>query len=163
MPVGVGVPVPPLTATVTVTACAIVMLDEDGVTDTEGVAIPLPLSVMVCGLFPALSVNVIVPLRCPIAMGEKTTEISHADWAARVMPHVLVEEKSPVAVIEEMVSEAVPALSRVIGCAVLELPKSTLPKLSDEAERVAFGVAATIGKESALDVPPPGAGLVTVT
>jgi len=43
-------PFPPLTATVTVNGCAVVMLDRDGVTETVGVVLPIPVppSVMLC-------------------------------------------------------------------------------------------------------------------
>jgi hypothetical protein len=41
-PVGVGLPFPPLTTAVTVNACAVVMLDRDGVTETAGVILPIP-------------------------------------------------------------------------------------------------------------------------
>ena len=49
-PVGVGLPFPPLTATVTVNGCAVVMLDRDGVTETVGVVLPIPVppSVLLC-------------------------------------------------------------------------------------------------------------------
>ena len=58
---------------------------------------PVPVSVTLCGLSGALSVNVRVPDATPEAVGVKVTLTAH-DWPAPTeLPHVFVSEKAPVA------------------------------------------------------------------
>ena len=72
-------PFPPLTATVTVNACAVVMLVRDGVTETVGVVLPIPVppKVMLCVVLPGavafrlLSVRTSEPVRVPAVVGSK--------------------------------------------------------------------------------------------
>ena len=59
-----------------------------GVTETP--VIPLPLSVIVCGLLVALSVIVTTPVAAPATVGLKVTEIVQFLPALTVVPQVLV-------------------------------------------------------------------------
>jgi hypothetical protein len=54
-----------------------------------------------------------VPVLVPPASGLKVTEIVQLAPTLTVVPQVLVWEKSPLAVMLEMVSEALPVLVRV--------------------------------------------------
>jgi hypothetical protein len=67
---------------------------------------PAPLSATLCGLPEALSEILIVPARLPPAVGLKVTEIEQLAPVLTVVLHVLVWEKSPLAVMPEMASEA---------------------------------------------------------
>ena len=60
-----------------------------------------------------MSVMVIDPLRAPMAVGVKVTVIVQGAPAARLEPQVLVWEKSPLAVMLEIVRVAFPVLLRV--------------------------------------------------
>ena len=60
-----------------------------------------------------MSVTVIEPVREPVAVGVKVTLIVQDEPAARLEPQVLVWEKSPLTVMLEIVSVAVPGLLRV--------------------------------------------------
>ena len=60
-----------------------------------------------------MSVTVTEPLRDPVAVGAKVTLIVHDELAARLAPQVLVWEKSPLAVMLEIVSAALPELERL--------------------------------------------------
>jgi len=80
--------VPLLYVPVAVNCCLApaVMEELAGVTaiETSGGAIPVPLSVTVCGLEVPLSTIVSVPVRAPRAAGVKDTEIKQLAPAARV-------------------------------------------------------------------------------
>ena len=52
--------------------------------------LPVPLSVTVCGLPPALSVIVLVPLAPPYTVGTKSTLMVQEARAAKVAPQVFV-------------------------------------------------------------------------
>ena len=60
-----------------------------------------------------MSVTVSEPVRGPMAVGVKVTMIVHVQLAGRLVPQVLVSEKSPLAVMLEIVRVAVPGLLRV--------------------------------------------------
>jgi len=60
-----------------------------------------------------LSVTVTEPVREPVAVGVKVTLIVHDALAARLVPQVLVCEKSPLTVMLEIVRAALPGLLRV--------------------------------------------------
>jgi len=60
-----------------------------------------------------LSVTVMEPVREPVAVGVKVTLIVHDELAARLVPQVLVCEKSPLTVMLEIVRAALPGLPRV--------------------------------------------------
>lgn len=80
--------VPLLKVPVAVNCCVLpgAMEGESGVTaiETSGGAVPLPVRATTCGLEAPLSTMVRVPLRIPMALGLKVTEISHAAPGARV-------------------------------------------------------------------------------
>jgi hypothetical protein len=59
--------------------------------------VPLPLRLIVCGLPEPEEVTVMDPARVPVAVGLKVTEIVQVAFSARVVPHVVVRLKSPVA------------------------------------------------------------------
>jgi hypothetical protein len=77
-----------------------------------------------------------VPLLVPPATGLKVTEIVQLALAITEVPQVLVWEKSPLAVMPEMVSEALPALVRVTVCAVLLVPDIWAGKVSEEDDKL---------------------------
>jgi hypothetical protein len=85
-------------------------------------AVPVPLRLAVRGLPTPLSVTVTVPLRDPVVVGLKVTVIGQLAPAARVVPQVLVWAKSPLAVIDVIVSSSVPVLLSVTVCGVLVVP-----------------------------------------
>ena len=51
---------------------------------------PVPVRLMVCGLFEPLSVIVTVPVWVPVAVGVKVTVIVHLAAAAKELPQLLV-------------------------------------------------------------------------
>jgi len=81
--------------------------------------VPVPLKVAVCGLPAALSVMVMVPVCVPVAVGAKVTLIEQFAPAASEAPQVVVSEYWALAMILEMVREAVPLFVRVMDCAAL--------------------------------------------
>ena len=60
-----------------------------------------------------MSVTVSEPVRGPMAVGVKVTLIVHDVLEARLVPQVLVWEKSPLTVMLEIVRVALPGLFRV--------------------------------------------------
>ena len=60
-----------------------------------------------------MSVTVMEPVREPVAVGVKVTLIVHDALAARLVPQVLVCEKSPLMVMLEIVSVALLVPERV--------------------------------------------------
>ena len=60
-----------------------------------------------------MSVTVTAPVRNPVAVGVKVTLIVHDALAARLVPQVLVSEKSPVRATLEIVSATLLVLERV--------------------------------------------------
>ena len=60
-----------------------------------------------------MSVTVMEPVREPVAVGVKVTLTVHDELAARLVPQVLVCEKSPLTVMLEIVRAALPGLPRV--------------------------------------------------
>ncbi len=97
---------------------------------------PVPLRATLCGLPEALSEILIVPVRLPPAVGLKVTEIEQLAPALTVVPQVLVWEKSPLAVMPEMVSEALPVLVSVTVCAALLVPDIWAEKVSEEEDKL---------------------------
>src|SRR5437016_4994028 len=107
-----------------------------GANPTPG-AVPFPLSVMICGLPPALSVSDSVPVRAPEAVGVKVTLMVQFAPAAKVaglvgqaLAPVLVAAKSPEAANELIVKAAVPVFVSVTVIGVLVVASGWLPKLS---------------------------------
>ena len=83
---------------------------------------PVPRRATVCGLSAALSAMLKVPVSAPPAVGLKVTEIEQLAPAARVVPRVMDGEKSPLALMLEMLSVTVPVLVRVTLCTELAVP-----------------------------------------
>jgi hypothetical protein len=70
-----------------------VKLNDDRLTVGAGIAVPVPLSVIVCGLPVALSVMVTAAVRVPSAVGANVTlMVQFPLFAATELPHVLVCE-----------------------------------------------------------------------
>lgn len=91
----------------------------DGVTETDG-AVAVPVSATVCGLggLVALSVILSVPVRVPLAVGEKVTFIVQLAPAATLPMQLSVSAKSeafaPLKARLEMVKVELPALVNVM-------------------------------------------------
>src|SRR5436853_172177 len=101
----------------------------------SGAAVPFPLSVMICGLPPALSASDSVPVRAPEAVGVKVTLMVQFAPAAKVaglvgqaLAPVLVAAKSPEAANELIVKAAVPVFVSVTVIGVLVVASGWLPK-----------------------------------
>src|SRR5579864_199650 len=90
-------------------------------------AVPVPVRLTVCGLFAALSVKVIVPVRVPVAVGVNVTLIVQLPPMATRLPQVFVCPKSPLGTILEMLSAAVPVFVSVSVCAALVAPTVVPP------------------------------------
>jgi hypothetical protein len=86
-----------------------------------------------------------VPVRAPVAMGANVTVITHVDAPAitLVQPE-LVWEKSPLMVIPEMVSVALPLLVTVTNWPELVVPVAWLEKVRVLAERVTAGLVVVV-------------------
>src|SRR6266550_3703190 len=130
---------------VTVTICSELVLltatvpkfREVGDTTTD---CPVPFRATICGLFGALSVNDSVPLRAPFLVGVKVTLAAQFAPAATVAPQVLLEMwKSPLAVMLEIFSVAVPVLVSVTVWGELVCPIPTFLKFINAVESVTAG------------------------
>ena len=67
--------------------------------------LPVPLRLTVCGLFPALSVKVSVPVAAPVAVGVNVTPTLQVAPEATLVPQVLLEiPKGPLTTMPEKVS-----------------------------------------------------------
>src|SRR5437870_757072 len=105
-----------------------------GANPTPG-AVPFPLSVMICGLPPALSVSDSVPVRAPEAVGVKVTLMVQFAPAGKVaglvgqaLAPVLVAAKSLEAANELIVKAAAPVFVSVTVIGALVVASSWLPK-----------------------------------
>jgi hypothetical protein len=101
------------------------------------VPVPVRLTDWVAGL--ALSVIVTAPVRVPAAVGLKVTLSVQLALAARLEPQVLVWEKSPLAVMLEIVRAPLPLFVSVIVSGGLVVPTTWLPKSYDDGERATKG------------------------
>jgi hypothetical protein len=102
-------------------------------------AVPVPVNETACGLPLALSVTEIEPVRKPVAVGVKLTEIVHVPATATEVPQVLVWLKSPLAAIVVIVKGAVPELVSVTDCAALVVPTAWLLKVKLVGETLTAG------------------------
>ena len=85
----------------------------------------------------ALSVNVSVPAREPVAAGENVTPIVQVAPAAILAPQVLVAiEKSPLVEMLENASAVFLRFVSVTDLAALTFPTATVPKLKLDTESV---------------------------
>jgi hypothetical protein len=130
--------------------------------------VPVPLSVVVCGEAAALSATERVAAKLADEAGVKVTEIVQDALTASVVPQVVaLWVKSlglaPVILMPIPVSGALPVLVSVATCAAVVVPVAAV-KLREVGVRVAVATTAEVMVNvDALDVPPPGAGFVTVT
>jgi len=108
-------------------------------TDGVGVLTPVPLSAACCGLLPALSVMLKVPVRLPTAVGVKVRLMVQVALAARLAGQLLVCAKSPLLLIPVMLSAALPVLVRVKAWAALVVFTTRLPNTTFAEDRLAPG------------------------
>jgi hypothetical protein len=80
-----------------------------------------------------------LPVLVPPAIGLKVSEMVQLAPALTLVPQVLVWEKSPLAVMLEMASEALPVLVSVTVCAVLLVPNTWAGKVSEEGAKLTTG------------------------
>ena len=105
----------------------------------EGAAVAVPLSETCCGLDAALSVKVTAPVRVPVAVGAKTTEIVQLAFTARLAPQLFDWAKSPEAAMPLMASAAVPLLVKVTACAGLVVVIAWLPNVRLAGDKLTTG------------------------
>jgi hypothetical protein len=124
------------------TTCAAKVKEVGERLTTGAVPVPVRLTVWVAEL--ALSVMVTEPLRAPVAVGVKVTLIEQEAPAATLEPQVLIWEKSPLAVMLEIVRAALPLFVSAIVAGELVVPTTWLPKLYDDGERATKGILGTL-------------------
>jgi hypothetical protein len=96
-----------------------------GVTVTVAVPpVPVPVSVTICGLPAALSVNVIVPVRGPVAVGVNVIENTHGAASTAMLGHCasVAPAKSPDVTMLVNVTVTPPMFDTVTACAALVVP-----------------------------------------
>jgi len=122
-------------------------------------AVATPFSATVCGLLPALSVTLRFAVRVLILVGLKATLIVQLEFAASVVPQVVVSVKSfgsvPVKPMLEMVTAVEFGLLNVTGCEGLEVANSCVPKVRDAGAIVRLTPPAAPVPVSATDCAPP--------
>ena len=106
------------------------------------VPVPVRLMLWVAGL--ALSATVIEPVRDPLVVGVKVTLTVQEAPGARLEPQLLVWEKSPLAVMLEIVRAAPPLLAKTIAWGELAVPRVWLPKSYDNGEKATSGTAGAL-------------------
>ena len=109
-----------------------------------GAAFPVPLRLTVCDPPEALSVTVIVPVRLPVAVGEKATLIVQVAAAARLAGQLLLSEKLPLAAMPLIVSAVVPLFVSVIAWVELVVPTVWPAKVRLVGDKLATGVPAAM-------------------
>jgi hypothetical protein len=103
---------------------------------------PVPESGTVCGVFEALSMIVMLPVRDPSCVGVNVTLIMQFSPAASVLPQGLVlvtGAKSPLVVMLAMISVAFPVLASVTFFPVEVVLTTILPNASEVGVRVTAG------------------------
>lgn len=116
----------------------------------NGTVAPVPVSAILLGLPPALSVMVKLPLRAPATVGLNVTKIVQFAAAGTDPPLVQVPPdlaKSPLITIVDKASAALPVLLTVTVCAALVVLICTLPKLK------LAGSGPTTGDKAATPLP----------
>ena len=128
---------------------------------------PVPATEMVCGEPAALSVTPRDAVNDPVEPGLKTTEIKQLAPAGKDDPQLLVSENEaafvPVMAIPPIARVAVPGFCTATVWATLAVPTACAGNVSADVENEINGTSGEIVNLSACDVPPPGAGFVTVT
>ena len=97
---------------------------------------PVPINSPPCGVFEAPSATTSAPVLVPTAVGVKTTEIVQEAPPARLVPQVLVCEKSPVVVMLIPDNVAFCLLTSVTVLARLEVPTFRVGKVNDAGLRL---------------------------
>jgi len=106
---------------------------------------PVPVRFTACGLFAALSLNVNVPVREPVAVGEKMSPTVHVAPAAMLVPQLLdAIAKSPLGAMLENASALFLWFVRVTDLAALAFPTATVPKFRLATESVTGVVPAPV-------------------
>jgi hypothetical protein len=105
--------------------------------------VPVPVSDTVCGLPGALSLTETEALLDPVVVGRKVTLIVQVPPAAKLVPHVLVWEKSaeldPVRVMPLIVMLELPVFLSVVARAVLAVFTACTPNAKEVGDRLAVG------------------------
>ena len=98
--------------------------------------VPVPVSVTVCGLPVALSVNVIAPVRVPVAVGLNVIEKTHDGASSPMLGHCasVAPAKSPLVTMLLKISGNSPLFDTVTVCAALVVPTAWLPNVNDVGE-----------------------------
>ena len=102
---------------------------------------PFPRSATVCGLPAGLSAMLRVPFFVPAAPGLKVTAMVQSAPALTVLPQVLVWEKSPLAVMPEIVRGVSLVLVSVTVWVLLLVPTTWAENISDEEDILSRGAA----------------------
>jgi len=129
----------PVFVTVTLSAALVVLTVCDSNVRLLGVnvtvaapPVPVPVNVTVCGLPVALSVNTIVPVRVPVAVGLNVIENTHGSASTAMLGHCasVAPAKSPLVTMLVNV-KATPALfDTVTVCAPLVVPTAWLANVN---------------------------------
>jgi hypothetical protein len=80
-----------------------------------------------------------LPVLVPPAVGLKLAAMEQLAPALTLVPQLLVWKKSPLAVMPEMVSEALPVLVSATVCAPLLVPTNCPVKVSEEGDKPTTG------------------------
>jgi hypothetical protein len=103
----------------------------DGLAESDGPGgVPVPERLTLVGPFGSLVEMVSVPVRDPLAAGEKVTLTAQLAPAAMVVPQLFVCAKSPVVEIDVTVTLLVPSFETVTARAALVVPTVCEPKSS---------------------------------
>ena len=116
--------------------------------------VAVPVRLTVCGLPPALSLMVKVPVRVPLALGAKVTFNVQVDPAATPFPQLSVSAKSPLAEMPMICKGAVPLLERVTVCGALVVPTLWLAKVRLVEEIKAPGAREIFATKASAKLPP---------
>src|SRR5438552_16287277 len=104
-----------------------------------GAGLPVPLRFAVCGLPPALSTIVRVPVALPLTMGWNVTLIVQFAAAGKPAGQLFVCANGRLVVMLEILRLAVPVFVNVTGCGALVVPTSRGEKLRLAGDRAAAG------------------------
>jgi hypothetical protein len=108
-----------------------------GVTVTVAVpGVPVPVNVTVCGLAVPLSVNVIAPVRVPVAVGLNVIENTHDGASTPMLGHCanVAPAKSPLVTMLLKFSGKFPLFDTVTVCPALVVPTAWLPNVNEVGE-----------------------------
>ena len=95
--------------------------------------VPVPVNVTVCGLPVALSVNVIAPVRVPVAVGLNVIENTHGSPSTGMFVHCasVAPAKSPDVTMLVNVTAIPPVFDTVTFCPALVVPTAWLPNVNE--------------------------------